>query len=107
LVNDDIASMSKYAATDFESAAHNAASLARKKTMLVTLSIVFCMIGHPHAQQFCQTVQPTDEDSYQAGLSACAMRLQQPAVAWIEEHPKWELDRVRCTPGKTPRSDEA
>jgi hypothetical protein len=75
--------------------------------MLVTLSIVFCMAGQPHMQQFCQTVWPTDEDSYQAGLSACGMRGQQLAAQWVEEHPKWELDRVRCTPGKAPRSDEA
>jgi hypothetical protein len=75
--------------------------------MLTTLSIVFCMTGHPHAQQFCQTVWPNSEDIYQAGFAACAVRGQQLAVAWIEEHPKWELDRVRCTPGKAPRSDNA
>jgi hypothetical protein len=74
--------------------------------MLTTLSIVFCMLGHPHAQQFCQTVWPSDEDTLQVGLPNCGIRGQQLAAQWIAEHPKWELDRVRCTPGKAPRSDD-
>jgi hypothetical protein len=34
------------------------------------------------------------------------LRGEELAVQWLADHPKWQLDRVRCTPGNPPRSDD-
>jgi len=70
--------------------------------MLVTLSLVFCLLGQP---SHCQTLRPDAEDGW-SGLSACVLLGQELAAQWLAEHPKWELDRILCTPGNPPRSDD-
>ena len=70
--------------------------------MLVTLSLVFCLLGQP---SHCQTIRPDVEDGW-SGLASCALRGQQLAEQWLTEHPKWQLDRIRCTPGNPPRTDD-
>lgn len=74
--------------------------------MLVTLSIVMCLAGQPHIETRCQTLWPSDEDRIQASPSACMLRGMELSSIYAEEHPKWEFDRVRCTPGNAPRGDD-
>jgi len=45
------------------------------------------------------------EDGW-SGLAGCVLRGQQLAAQWLEEHPKWQLGRIRCTPGNPPRTDD-
>lgn len=71
--------------------------------MLVTLSIVFCLASSPTQ---CQKVFPESSETGDLGLSNCAIRGQQLAAQWLEVHPKWMLDRVRCTIGNEPRPDD-
>ncbi len=71
--------------------------------MLVTLSIVFCLATNPTQ---CQKVFPEPSETADLGLANCAIRGQQLAAEWLDEHPKWMLDRVRCTIGNVPRQDE-
>jgi hypothetical protein len=70
--------------------------------MLVTLSLVFCLIGQP---DYCQTVKPDAQDGW-SGLTACILRGQQLATYWLVDHPKWQLDRIRCTPGNPPHTED-
>ena len=70
--------------------------------MLITLSLVFCLAGQPNN---CQTVTPSREDGW-SGLPGCVLRGQELAVEWLAEHPKWELFRIRCTPGNPPQTKE-
>lgn len=70
--------------------------------MLVTLSVVFCLASNPTQ---CQTSRPEAAEGW-GGLASCAIRGQQLAAQWLEEHPKWFLERVRCTPGNLPRIDD-
>jgi hypothetical protein len=70
--------------------------------MLVTLSLVFCLLGQP---SHCQTLRPDGEDGW-VGLPGCILRGQELAVQWLADHPKWGLDRIRCSPGNPPRSDD-
>ena len=70
--------------------------------MLVTLSLVFCLLGQPG---HCQTIRPDMENGW-SGLARCALRGQQLAEQWLTEHPKWQLDRIRCTPRNPPRTDD-
>jgi len=34
------------------------------------------------------------------------LRGQLLAAQWLEDHPKWQLARIRCTPGNPPRTDD-
>jgi hypothetical protein len=70
--------------------------------MLVTLSLVFCLLGQ---SAHCQTVSPDGENGW-SGLAGCMLRGQLLAAQWLEGHPKWQLDRIRCTPGNPPRTDD-
>jgi hypothetical protein len=70
--------------------------------MLVTLSLVFCLLGQP---THCQTVSPNGENGW-SGLAGCVLRGQLLAAQWLEDHPKWQLDRVRCTLGNQPRTND-
>jgi hypothetical protein len=70
--------------------------------MLVTLSLVFCLLGQPG---HCQTIRPGVEDGW-SGLASCVLRGQLLAAQWLTEHPKWQLDRIRCTPANPPRTDD-
>ena len=77
--------------------------MTREWLMLVTLSIVFCLAVNP---THCQKVFPEPSETADLGLSNCAIRGQQLAAQWLGEHPKWMLDRVRCTIGNAPREDD-
>jgi hypothetical protein len=70
--------------------------------MLVTLAIVYCLLSNPTK---CINELPVPDDAM-TGLAACALQGQQYAVSWLAEHPKYFLDRVRCTPGTPARSDD-
>jgi hypothetical protein len=70
--------------------------------MFITLSLVFCLIGQPG---HCQTVNPEAQDGW-SGLAGCIVRGQQLATFWLAEHPKWALERIRCTPGDPPRTND-
>jgi hypothetical protein len=70
--------------------------------MLVTLSIVFCLPGDP---THCKKVFPEPSETADLGLANCGIRGQQFAAQWLETHPKWMLDRVRCTIGNEARQD--
>jgi hypothetical protein len=70
--------------------------------MPIFLSLVFCS-GLAASQ--CRTVVPDEPPA--AGLAWCAARGQQLAAVWLEEHPRWWLDRVRCSVGdRPPRRDD-
>jgi hypothetical protein len=71
--------------------------------MLVTLSIVFCLAANPTQ---CQKLFPEPAETAELGLGNCAIRGQQLAVQWLDQHPRWALDRVRCTIGNEPRQDD-
>ena len=71
--------------------------------MLVTLSIVFCLAASPTQ---CQKVFPEPSETAELGLANCAIRGEQLAAQWLDVHPKWMLDRVRCTIGNAPRQDD-
>jgi len=71
--------------------------------MLVTLSIVFCLATNPTQ---CQKLFPEPSETADLGLASCAIRGQQLAAEWLDEHPKWQLDRVRCTIGNELRQDD-
>ena len=58
---------------------------------MIVLTLVFCTLANP---VICQEVTP---DTYLSGI-ACFLDAQQKAVAWLDEHPKWELKRWRCGP---------
>jgi hypothetical protein len=61
-------------------------------------------MGQPHIGGNCQTVYPDAVEEWTAaGFSSCAIRGQQLAAQWVSEHPKYEVDRVRCTIGSDPR----
>jgi hypothetical protein len=45
----------------------------------------------------------TPDEPPAAGLAYCAERGQQLAAAWLEDHPRWWLDRVRYSVGVTPQ----
>jgi hypothetical protein len=71
--------------------------------VLVTLSIVFCLAANP---THCQKVFPEPSETAEAGLASCAIRGQQLATQWLDNHPKWVFSRVRCTIGNEPRNDD-
>jgi hypothetical protein len=82
--------------------------------MLVTLSLVFCLATTPPSPDDahpvppgCQLVRPTPADGWDGGLGACMQLGEQEAVLWLAEHPRWQLFKVRCTPGSAPREDAA
>jgi hypothetical protein len=70
--------------------------------MLVTLSLVFSLLGQPG---HWRTINPGVEDGW-SGLAGCVLRGQLLAAQWLEEHPKWQLDHIRCTPENPPRTDD-
>jgi hypothetical protein len=69
--------------------------------MLVTLSLVFCLLGQ---RSHCQTIKPAVEDGW-SGLAGCALRGEELAAQWLTEHPKWHLARI-LHPGNPPRTDD-
>lgn len=73
--------------------------------MLVTLSIVYCLAADPNV---CERPRypMEDADLWQSSVVACMLRGEELAAEWVAEHPKWELGRVRCTPGKIGRPND-
>ena len=65
--------------------------------MLVTLSMVFCLVSDPTQ---CQTINPLVPDDQPMTLSSCQVAGQIEGAKWVNEHPKHRLARVRCTLGK-------
>lgn len=57
--------------------------------------LVFLLTGHPGVRQEILLDDPQT-------LAMCAIAGQQQAAQWLEEHPKWQLERVRCVPGNHP-----
>ncbi|PWC35370.1 hypothetical protein [Azospirillum sp. TSO22-1] len=72
--------------------------------MLVTLSMVFCLVSDPTQ---CQTVNPLVPDDQPLTVSSCQIAGQIEGAKWVNEHPKHRLMRVRCTLGKQPREQGA
>jgi hypothetical protein len=70
--------------------------------MLIMLSLIFCLIGQPGQ---CQTVRLNAEDGW-SGLPGCFLRGQELATQWLADHPKWKLERIRCTAGNPARADD-
>jgi hypothetical protein len=75
--------------------------LVKVRVMNVLLSIVFCLTANASE---CQTVRPVQPDGF-VGIAGCTIEGQQEAAAWLEEHPKWRLDRIKCTLGNKPKED--
>ncbi len=67
--------------------------------MLVTLSMVFCLISDPGK---CQTITPLIAGDQFLTMSNCPIAGQSEAVKWVEEHPLYRMSRVRCRIGNKP-----
>jgi hypothetical protein len=63
----------------------------------VWVVVVLCMTGHPGV---CQE-QLLDEPQT---MAMCAVAGEQYAAGWLDEHPAWQLERVKCSPGNLPPS---
>ena len=61
---------------------------------MTTLILVFCLIGAPGE---CREIQPSLEPM---GLHECLFAGQLEGARWLDEHPKWQLARVKCQIGK-------
>lgn len=68
--------------------------------MLVTLSMVFCLVSDPTR---CQTVDPVVPDDTPLTVSSCPIAGQIEGAKWVNEHPKYRMTRVRCTIGNRPK----
>lgn len=64
--------------------------------MLVELSMVFCLVSEPTQ---CQTINPYISDDQPLSMSSCQIAGQIEGAKWVNEHPKYQLMRVRCTIG--------
>jgi len=73
-------------------------------TMLVTLSMVFCLISDPTQ---CRTVTPLIPDDYSLSMSSCPLAGQTEGAKWVEEHPRYRMTRVRCSVGNKPPEKDA
>ena len=65
--------------------------------MLVTLSMIFCLASDPTQ---CRTVSPMIPDDEALTMSSCPIAGQIESAKWINDHPKYELQRIKCTVGK-------
>lgn len=63
---------------------------------MIYLALVFCLVGSS-VQQSCIEAYP---DEAVAGMAMCAIRGQQLAAQWLEEHAGYEFSRVRCRIGE-------
>jgi len=73
--------------------------------MLVTLIIGFLGFLLAGSAGSLPDNKPDVEDGW-SGLAGCVLGGQLLAARWLEEHPKWQLNRIRCTPGNPPRTDD-
>jgi hypothetical protein len=72
--------------------------------MLVTLSMVFCLIADPTQ---CHTVTPLIPDDQYLTMSNCPIAGQAEGARWVDEHPLYRMKRVRCHMGNKPPEREA
>lgn len=72
--------------------------------MLVTLSMMFCLVADPTK---CQTVHPVVPDDQPLTMSSCQIAGQIEGAKWVTEHPKYLLHRVKCTVGNRPKQQGA
>jgi hypothetical protein len=61
--------------------------------MSVFVLLVFCLIGHPGRMPGSGR-RRNDEPG-----RVCLLSGQEAAARWLDDHPKWELDKVRCSLG--------
>jgi hypothetical protein len=59
-------------------------------SMLVTLSMVFCLIADPTQ---CHTVTPLIPDDQFLTMSNCPMAGQTEGARWVDEHPLYRMTR--------------
>lgn len=72
--------------------------------MLVTLSMMFCLVSEPTQ---CQTVHPVIPDDQPLTFSSCPIAGQIEGAKWVSEHPKYRMTRVLCTVGNRPKQQGA
>ena len=63
--------------------------------MTVWVVLVFLMTGHPGVRQELLLDEPQT-------FAMCEIAGQQQAAQWLAEHPAWELEKVKCSPGNRP-----
>ncbi|WP_245613286.1 hypothetical protein [Skermanella stibiiresistens] len=67
--------------------------------MIVTLSMVFCLINDPTQ---CRTVTPMISSDQYLTMSNCPIAGQTEGARWVDEHPLYQMKRVRCHVGNKP-----
>lgn len=72
--------------------------------MFVTLSMIFCLAADPTQ---CRTVNPLIPDDEPLTLSSCPIAGQIEGAKWVNEHPKYLLQRIQCSMGKRIRQHGA
>lgn len=60
---------------------------------MVTLILVVCLAGAPDS---CREERPIVDVS---SPMSCMIEGQRYAIEWLEEHPKWRLEKWRCAFG--------
>ncbi|MBP2296313.1 hypothetical protein [Azospirillum rugosum] len=65
--------------------------------MFVTLSMIFCLASDPTQ---CRTVSPVIPDEEPLTMSSCPIAGQIEGAKWINDHPKYLLQRIQCSVGK-------
>jgi hypothetical protein len=57
--------------------------------------------------QTCQEIRPDMADDFpMVGLAACQQTGERIAAEYVEVHPKWTLDRIKCRFGIPPRQQD-
>ncbi len=69
--------------------------------MLVTLSMIFCLVSDPTQ---CQTVTPLIPDDQPLSVSNCSITAQIEGAKWVNEHPAYQMTRILCMAGKRIKS---
>lgn len=64
------------------------------------LILVFCLVAEPAD---CREVQPSLEPM---GLHECMIAGQVEGAKWLDEHPSWRLERVKCEIGERRKNRE-
>jgi hypothetical protein len=74
---------------------------SRGSDMLVYLSFVVCTISGAA----CHVTVPVERAF--VGMSACQVEGMMMTPQWQEQHPGWQVKRIRCSIGNSPRDDAA
>ncbi len=73
--------------------------------MPVYLIIAFCLLADPST---CKDIRPDIADDFpMVGLAMCMQMGERIATEYVETHPKWKLDRVKCRIGSPPQERDA